>query len=68
MERHRLADDVRLRVALRVGHVVQDLLGGVQYNWHGTHNYVLLDPARAPAHIFRISNTLREDQAIDRLG
>lgn len=49
-------------------YLVQDLLGGAQYTWHGTRNYVRLDPGVAPAHIFRVSSPLREEQAIERLG
>lgn len=33
---------------------VHDLLSGSRYLWHGTHNYVALDPHVLPAHIFRI--------------
>jgi starch synthase (maltosyl-transferring) len=33
---------------------VEDLLTGAVYVWHGTHNYVALNPQTAPAHIFRI--------------
>ncbi len=33
---------------------VHDLLGGQRFSWHGRRNYVLLDPARAPAHVFRL--------------
>ena len=33
---------------------VQDLLSGARYNWQGAHNFVRLDPAFAPAHIFRL--------------
>ena len=33
---------------------VHDLLSDVRYVWHGSHNYVELDPELQPAHIFRI--------------
>ncbi len=33
---------------------VEDLLNGPIYTWHGPANFVQLDPAREPAHIFRI--------------
>jgi starch synthase (maltosyl-transferring) len=36
---------------------VRDLLSGAEYNWRGEWNYVRLDPAICPAHIFRIMNT-----------
>ena len=33
---------------------VEDLLDGSSYSWNGSRHYVELDPARAPAHIFRV--------------
>jgi starch synthase (maltosyl-transferring) len=33
---------------------VHDLLTDARYFWHGTHNYVELNPQLLPAHIFRI--------------
>jgi starch synthase (maltosyl-transferring) len=33
---------------------VHDLLTDARYFWHGTHNYVELNPQLMPAHIFRI--------------
>jgi starch synthase (maltosyl-transferring) len=33
---------------------VHDLVTGETYTWRGSHNYVRLDPAEQPAHIFRI--------------
>ncbi len=35
-------------------YVVEDLLTGAQYTWRGARNYVRLDPARQPAHLFRV--------------
>ncbi len=32
--------------------LVQDLLGGTEFHWHGAHNFVRLDPQRAPGHLF----------------
>jgi starch synthase (maltosyl-transferring) len=34
--------------------VVHDLLSDVRYEWKGNRNFVILDPAKTPAHIFRI--------------
>jgi starch synthase (maltosyl-transferring) len=34
-----------------------DLLGDVRYTWSGEWNYIELDPAVVPAHIFRITQT-----------
>jgi len=33
---------------------VHDELSGESYPWHGRRNFVMLDPARAPAHVFTI--------------
>jgi hypothetical protein len=33
---------------------VHDLLTGARYLWHGTSNFVQLDPQSIPAHIFRV--------------
>lgn len=35
-------------------YTVRDLLSGREYSWSGTHNYVLLDPSEAMAHIFQM--------------
>jgi starch synthase (maltosyl-transferring) len=34
--------------------VVQDLLGGAQYSWQGSRNYVELTPEALPAHILHV--------------
>jgi starch synthase (maltosyl-transferring) len=33
---------------------VHDLLNDARYTWRGRHNYVELDPAIQPAHIFLV--------------
>jgi starch synthase (maltosyl-transferring) len=33
---------------------VHDLLGGARYAWQGRGNFVLLDPATQPAHVFEV--------------
>ena len=33
---------------------VRDLVGGGRYTWHGSRNYVELDPYTMPAHVFAI--------------
>jgi starch synthase (maltosyl-transferring) len=33
-------------------YIVHDLLTGLQYTWRGSRNYVRLDPAVEPAHVF----------------
>jgi starch synthase (maltosyl-transferring) len=40
--------------AHEVAFEVQDLLGGATYRWVGHDNYVELDPASLPAHIFTV--------------
>ncbi len=34
---------------------VRDALSGATYTWHGSRNYLRLDPAHAPAHIFALT-------------
>ncbi len=33
---------------------VRDLLDGTEYRWQGAHNFVRLDPARGPGHLFAV--------------
>jgi starch synthase (maltosyl-transferring) len=44
--------------ALRLGwvepFVVHDLLADADYYWQGARNFVMLDPARSPAHVFAV--------------
>jgi starch synthase (maltosyl-transferring) len=44
---------------------VHDLLTGARYLWHGTRNYVSLDPARVPAHVFRVRRHVRSERDFD---
>jgi starch synthase (maltosyl-transferring) len=44
---------------------VHDLLSDQRYVWRGRYNYVLLDPRRAPAHIFRVRRRIRSEQDFD---
>ena len=39
---------------------VEDLLGGGTYTWSGPYAWVELDPARRPAHLFRVTQEPRE--------
>jgi len=41
---------------------MHDLLTDARYLWHGNRNYVELDPATGPAHIFRIRRRARSEQ------
>ncbi|MEO5765240.1 MAG: maltotransferase domain-containing protein [Casimicrobiaceae bacterium] len=44
---------------------VHDLLTDVRYLWTGAHNFVMLDPARVPAHVFRLRHHLRTEHDFD---
>ena len=44
---------------------VHDLLGDARYLWHGSRNFVALDPAAVPAHVFRLRRRLRTEQDFD---
>jgi len=44
---------------------VHDLLGDARYLWHGSRNYVALDPRAAPAHIFRVRRRIRTERDFD---
>jgi starch synthase (maltosyl-transferring) len=44
---------------------VHDLLSDQRYQWHGARNYVLLDPQRMPAHIFRLRRRVRSEHDFD---
>jgi hypothetical protein len=35
-------------------YVVEDLLTGARYTWRGVRNYVRLDPAMQPGHVFLV--------------
>jgi starch synthase (maltosyl-transferring) len=41
---------------------VHELLTGARYLWNGFRNYVELDPASVPVHIFRIRRRLRTER------
>jgi starch synthase (maltosyl-transferring) len=44
---------------------VHDLLTDVRYLWHGSRNYVELNPFMLPAHIFRVRRRLRTERDFD---
>jgi starch synthase (maltosyl-transferring) len=44
---------------------VHDLLSEQRYIWRGRYNYVLLDPQRLPAHVFRLRRRVRREQDFD---
>jgi starch synthase (maltosyl-transferring) len=44
---------------------VHDLLSDQRYLWRGRRNYVMLEPHRAPAHVFRLRRRVRSEQDFD---
>jgi len=44
---------------------VHDLLGDARYLWHGSRNFVAVDPRGAPAHIFRLRRRIRTERDFD---
>jgi starch synthase (maltosyl-transferring) len=42
-----------------------DLLSDQRYLWRGRRNYVLLDPLRIPAHVFRLRRRVRSEHDFD---
>jgi starch synthase (maltosyl-transferring) len=44
---------------------VHDLLSDQRYIWRGRLNYVLLDPGRSPAHVFRLRRRVRSEKDFD---
>ena len=43
-----------LGIAADEAYVVEDLVTGARYEWRGSRNYVRLDPAGQPGHLFRL--------------
>ncbi len=48
-------DPAALEIAADAAFTVHDELNGERYRWSGGRNFVMLDPARAPAHVFSIA-------------
>ena len=44
---------------------VEDLLNGPLFTWRGPTNWVRLDPATTPAHIFRLRRRVRTEHDFD---
>jgi starch synthase (maltosyl-transferring) len=44
---------------------VHDLLSDQRYQWRGGRNYVMLDPQRMPAHLFRLRRHVRTEHDFD---
>ena len=48
-------DMAALGLETGVAYGVHDVLGDTRYTWYGSRNFVSLEPARAPAHVFSIT-------------
>jgi starch synthase (maltosyl-transferring) len=44
---------------------MHDLLSDQRYEWRGSRNYVMLDPGRLPAHLFKLRRHLRSEHDFD---
>jgi starch synthase (maltosyl-transferring) len=44
---------------------MHDLLTGARFLWQGARNFVMLDPNRAPAHVFRLRRRVHREQDFD---
>jgi len=44
---------------------VHDLLGDARFLWHGSRNYVEINPHVVPAHVFRIRHRIRTERDFD---
>ncbi len=44
---------------------VHELLSDARYLWHGARNFVQLDPASVPAHVFRLRRRVRTERDFD---
>jgi starch synthase (maltosyl-transferring) len=47
------------------GYQMHDLLSDARYFWHGPRNWVQLDPASTPAHVFRVRRQVRTERDFD---
>ncbi len=54
-----------LGIDQRDSYQVHDLVGDGRFLWHGARNYVRLDPAAAPAQIFRVRRRVRTERDFD---
>jgi starch synthase (maltosyl-transferring) len=54
-----------LRLDAAEPYQVHDLLSEQRYQWRGGRNYVMLDPERMPAHVFKLRRHLRTEHDFD---
>jgi len=58
-------DLTKLEVDAERPYQMHDLLTGARFLWSGPRNFVQLDPARAPAHLFRLRRRVRTERDFD---
>jgi starch synthase (maltosyl-transferring) len=58
-------DVAALKLDAEQPYQVHDLLSEQRYIWRGRYNYVMLDPQRLPAHVFRLRRRVRSEQDFD---
>jgi starch synthase (maltosyl-transferring) len=55
----------QLGIATDRPYQVHDLLSNLRYEWRGPSNFVILDPRRVPAHVFKIRRYVRTEHDFD---
>jgi starch synthase (maltosyl-transferring) len=55
----------KLELEVDAPYQMHDLLSGARYLWQGSRNFVQLDPARMPAHVFRLRRRVSREQDFD---
>lgn len=58
-------DPVALGLERDARYHLHDLLSNQRFVWQGEHNFVILDPGQAPAHVFRVTQQLQGEQDFD---
>jgi starch synthase (maltosyl-transferring) len=58
-------DLAALRLDAAKPYQVHDLLSEQRYQWRGARNYVMLDPQRMPAHVFKLRRHVRTEHDFD---
>ena len=55
----------RLKLTESQNYQVHDLLTDARYLWHGEVNYLELNPAKYPAHVFRVRRKIKSEHDFD---
>lgn len=58
-------DPEALGMAPQQAYQLHDVLSGSFFLWHGSRNYVSLDPQRSPAHVMELRRQLRRENDFD---